>query len=234
MTRSCEARPLFDVPSEPSAPREWLPAPAGSSAPRPAENAVAVARAEGFADGQRAAMADTEQLRLRLESATVLFEAAAGALQRRSREAVMGEAHEIADLCYRLVETLLQRELRMEPQPWRDAVRRALAEVDPKHQVVLRLHPEDLRQATPATMEALTQAGESGALSVELISDPQVELGGCVADVGPTRFDAQIGPALRRLAVVLDVLPDPEPQVGPAIAESPIAAVLSTTTAGMQ
>ena len=42
--------------------------------------------------------------------------------------------------------------------------------------------------------------------NVKVVSDPSVEIGGCVVDAGPCRIDAQVGPALRRARELISEL----------------------------
>jgi flagellar assembly protein FliH len=56
---------------------------------------------------------------------------------------------------------------------------------------VARLHPSD------AAVLAEAEAG------VTIIADPAVEPGGCILEVGESRIDAQLGPALDRVRAAL-------------------------------
>ena len=62
---------------------------------------------------------------------------------------------------------------------------------------VARLHPAD---ASLLDASSLNSAA-TGALTI--IPDPAIEPGGCILEVGDSRIDAQLGPALDRVRSAL-------------------------------
>ena len=95
-----------------------------------------------------------------------------------------------------LASAIIGRELEVSVSPGADALARALALVPAGCTAVARLHPSDA-----ASLEATPLPDAPGALTV--IADPAVEPGGCILEVGDSRIDAQLGPALDRVRAAL-------------------------------
>jgi flagellar biosynthesis/type III secretory pathway protein FliH len=91
---------------------------------------------------------------------------------------------------------VLDRELADQRRPGADAIARALALAPrrrPRHRAAApRRRPRARRPA----------AGRTGRELV-VVADPAVEPGGCVAEAAGRQVDAQVGPALARVAAVL-------------------------------
>ncbi|WP_235909996.1 FliH/SctL family protein [Goekera deserti] len=159
-----------------------------------AQSAAAVAEAERAA-ADRLAVVHQHWERQWSSAAAALATAAA-----RFDSAVAPVADEVSDLItdnvFDLVAELLGRELAAATTPGRDAVRRALGMCPADAPVVVRLHPEDLASLTAGDRTEL-RAG------VTIVPDAGVERGGALAESGPRRIDAQLGPALERVRQVL-------------------------------
>ena len=91
---------------------------------------------------------------------------------------------------------MLDRELAVSTDPGADAIARALALVPGDSPVTVRLHPDDVRVL--GEVSHLAQGRE-----LVVVADPAVERGGCVAEAAGRQVDAQVGPALARVAAVL-------------------------------
>jgi flagellar assembly protein FliH len=183
---------------------EWIPSP---HAAHRADEAIAAAHAEGFAAGQAAAQAEAAVMQRRVTVARVAFETATAAIQQASADRVRLDSTELAELTYGLTEALVGRELDADPSAWKDAVSRALHGVEPTLDVTLRLHPTDAEHATDGELANL-RLGDGRAVptaAVRVVADNSVEPGGCVAEIGPGRIDAQIGSALQRVAAALGI-----------------------------
>ena len=85
----------------------------------------------------------------------------------------------------------------MSPSLSVDALTRAMALVPRGEDLVVRLHPGDV--TTSEELQALVADA-----SVKVVSDPDVEIGGCVVEAGPCRIDAQVGPAMERARALID------------------------------
>ena len=103
---------------------------------------------------------------------------------------------QLLDNVFSLVEALLGRELAAATDPGLDAARRALTVLPGDVPIVVRLHPDDLATLTPGGHAAVPG-------NVTVVGDPSVERGGALAQAGPRRVDAQLGPALDRVRQVL-------------------------------
>lgn len=142
----------------------------------------------GLAMARAEAAAEREHARERLERAAAALAEAADQLREARAHRAQVEVGDAAALALELVETLvahLPADLTLE------RIRAALRLVPDDDVPVLRLNPEDEEAVSDLNVEA------------KVVSDPSVEPGGCVVEAGPTRIDAQRGPALRRLRQVL-------------------------------
>jgi len=148
--------------------------------------------AVGFADGKAAATAEQEQemasARRRLEEAVSALMSAAAQLKQARTNAVALEVHDVARLAFELVELMVGETPRNLSQ---SVVERALTLAPDDGDLTVRVNPSDAE-----TVNGLVTG-------VEIVADPEIEPGGCVVEVGATRIDAQIGPALERLRSVL-------------------------------
>lgn len=153
---------------------------------------------EGFAAGEADAAAAAE--RERAESLLEMRASVERACERvaEARRSIVAEVvDEAVDLAFELVSALLEHELSLRESPERDAVRRALALAPAGEDVRIRLHP-----GSPVTADELRTL--VSASSVSVVSDPSIEVTGCVVEVGACRIDAQIGAALERVRAALD------------------------------
>lgn len=102
---------------------------------------------------------------------------------------------EVLGLAFEVARALVGRELTGE-EAAADALRRSLALVPDRGDVVARLHPLDVEAIRDLD---ITLAGRE----LTIVADPDVERGGCLVDVGACRIDAQIGPAIERVRTAL-------------------------------
>ena len=153
-----------------------------------------VAAAERAAE-QRLAEAQARWER-RLASATAAMSAAADRLVEVTAPATDELRDSILDAVVQLVQELLGREVALAATPGMDALRRALTLSPTDVPVVVRLHPDDLAEISPADLAGVPA-------SVSVVADPAVERAGAVAQAGSRRVDAQLGAALARALEVL-------------------------------
>jgi flagellar assembly protein FliH len=177
--------------------------------------AVAAGRAEGYADGYAAGVAAADE-RARHAAAQARAEGEAAERQRdahlagtvgllltaaqacRSSEQVaLADIEDtVAELALSIARAVLDRELATSADPGADAIARALRLAPDDGPVTVRLHPGDVLAL--GDLPQLAQARE-----LVVVADPAVEPGGCVAEAAGRQVDAQIGPALARVAAVL-------------------------------
>jgi flagellar assembly protein FliH len=103
---------------------------------------------------------------------------------------------EVIEVSIATVEAILGRELELAATPVRDAVARALRLAPERRPVVVRTHPDDLSQTVD--LERLAPGR-----TFDIVSDPAVERGGAIIEVGQCAIDAQVAPALERVRVAL-------------------------------
>ncbi len=171
----------------------------------------ATGHAEGYAAGRAAAAADaartaaaTERTRLaeeqhrsaRVDEAVRVLLGAADAF-RRSEQLVLADVEDVvADLAVSIARAVVGRELALSADRGAEAIARALALAPDGCPATVRLHPDDV--ADLGSLGAVTAGRE-----VVLVADPSVEPGGCVVESAGRHIDAQVGPALERVAAVL-------------------------------
>ena len=177
-----------------------LPGPAVAMDPaeqrRGYDEGYAAGMAEGVAAGRAAAAAESAAALSRLEALGGSLAAAAEELRRRQALELAGLEDALARAAVDLASAIIGRELELAASPGADALARALALVPAGCTAVARLHPSDAAALGEAPL------GEApGALT--LIPDPAVEPGGCILEVGDSRIDAQLGPALDRVRAAL-------------------------------
>ena len=167
--------------------------------------------AEGYAAGLAAAaalarstaeqvVADSEaaerQRDAHLSRAVELLLTAANACRTAEQVAVAEVEDTVVELALSIARAVLDRELATSADPGADALARALALAPEDCPVTVRLHPDDVR--TLGDVATLAPGRE-----LVVLADPAVEPGGCVADAAGRQVDAQVGPALARVAAVL-------------------------------
>jgi flagellar assembly protein FliH len=163
--------------------------------------------AEGLAEGQAEAArqlaaerADAEQRfnqhEAELARAMGLLQRAIEGLEVRQTAALADVEELVLNAVYDIAEAVVGRELALAAEPARDAVARALALVPTGSGISLRLHPDDA-----ATIDLTADWARDR--DIQVVPDPTLDRGDCVADAGPTRVDARISAALDRVRGVL-------------------------------
>lgn len=160
---------------------------------------LAVAEAEAHVAAQRTVqqLAAAEARReAQLAGALQVLADAADAFRRKEAVSLAEVEDVVADLALGVARAVLARELEVTHNPGRDAVVRALALAPDDCPATARLHPDDAAALGP--LEGLA-AGRA----LVVVADPAVERGGCVVDAAGRQVDAQLGPALERVAAAL-------------------------------
>ncbi|MBW8827755.1 MAG: hypothetical protein JF603_15600 [Acidobacteria bacterium] len=162
-------------------------------------------RTVGYSDGYQAgndaaataaerAMREREAL---LREALSALYAAAEACNNRVGVSVEEVEETVVTAAVELAEALLGRELAVANDIGRTALARALSLAPNSRPVRAFLNPQDLDTIGDLHDLAPGQV-------VEILSDSSVEPGGCVLEAGPSKVDAQLSSALRRVRRVLD------------------------------
>lgn len=164
--------------------------------------------AEGRADGHRqgylagheealiaAARAEADRDHATQQALAALTAAATDLHAHRGRD-IAGIEELLIDAALELATAIVGRELQVADDPGRDALVRALRLADGMEPAVARLHPADVD-----TLGAPDEVAPGREITV--VSDPAVEPGGCILEVGKGRIDAQLGTAIERVREVL-------------------------------
>lgn len=155
----------------------------------------AVGYAEGYQRGnEEAAERALEFMREREARLTAALEALAGAAREcneRQSAAIDDIEGSIVSAIFDLAETVVGRELSHTRTPGRDALARALSMAKSHGPATARLHPDDIE-----TIGDLADIAPGRV--IEIVADPEVEVGGCILEAGAQRVDAQIGTAIAR------------------------------------
>jgi flagellar assembly protein FliH len=159
-----------------------------AAAAEQAEHTAALVRAESeAAERQRDA---------HLSRAVELLLTAAHACRTAQQVALAEVEDTVVELALSIARTVVGRELAASADPGADALARALALAPDDCPVTVRLHPDDVQ-----TLGDLSVLAPGRQLVV--VADHGVERGGCVAEAAGRQVDAQVGPALARVAAVL-------------------------------
>ena len=177
--------------------------------------AVTAGRAEGHAEGYAAGLASAaaqaeraaaqvraeheaaeRQRDAHLAHAVELLRTAADACRTQEQLVLADVEDTVAELALSIARSVLDRELATTADPGAAAIARALRLAPDDCPVTVRLHPDDV-----LVLGELPAAARGRELVV--VPDPAVEPGGCVVEAAGRHVDAQVGPALARVAAVL-------------------------------
>jgi flagellar assembly protein FliH len=157
-----------------------------------------IAEQYALRDEARAEQLRAQERRREQELARVVDELRHATVDLEAREApLFGEVERsVANLAVQIAEVLVGRHLELGKWPALDAIQRALALAPRQSAAIVRVNPESTLE-----LPDLSDALPGG--SVTIVSDPSIEIGGCVVEAGNRTIDAQLGPALQRLHEVL-------------------------------
>lgn len=181
----------------------------GGLAERSHQAARAQGYAKGWAEGRRVALtrateeaesvrraAELDQDRRDTEHAHALaaLDAAVAQVQAQLAEALDDLAARVVPVALELAAAIVGREIATATDPGADALRRALTQVDPAVEVIVRMHPEDRVLLDPALLEERP---------VTVVADPSLSRGDAVAETPDHVVDATLATALERVREVL-------------------------------
>jgi flagellar assembly protein FliH len=172
--------------------------------------AFAEARKDAYEAGRASALSEleqryrehTEQMATRVSEAIEALRASCEEVAKARQAAIEVVEQDAVELAFELTRALVGRELELAEAPVRDALRRALSLAPEGEPLTIRICPGDLG----TVRDLVNLAGADVSSSCSIVADAGVEPGGCVVDAGPCRIDAQLGPALERVRVVLGAL----------------------------
>lgn len=159
----------------------------------------AVAAAEAHVAAEHAARQfadDRARQQAQLTEAVAVLAAAAEAFRQREAVSLSEIEDTVVELALGVARAVLDREVSISENPGREALARALVLAPENCPAVAKLHPDDA--AVLGEVDSLA-AGRH----VVVVADRSIEPGGCVVEAAGRQVDAQIGPALARVAAVL-------------------------------
>lgn len=160
---------------------------------------LTAAAAEAEAERQRVAQLEREAAQGRAAAAAAaveLLNTSAEAFRRRECLAAEQIEDVVTDLALQIARAVLDRELIASDNPGREAIARALSLAPRDCPATVRVSPADA-----ASLGDLETLGAGRHLTA--VTDPTIEPGGCIVDAAGRQVDAQIGPALERVAAAL-------------------------------
>ena len=159
--------------------------------------AIAAVEAERAAAQVRCEAEAAERQRdAHLARAVDLLLTAAQAFATQEQVVLADVEDTVVELALSIAGTVLDRELATRTDPGADAIARALALAPADCPATVRLHPDDV-------LALGDLIGVAQGRDLVVVADPAVEPGGCVAEAAGRQVDAQVGPALARVAAVL-------------------------------
>ncbi len=151
----------------------------------------------GLEDAAAAIDAREQQRQAELRSVVQHLASAVDGLDARHREVISEIEQRIVAVACDIAEALVGHELALAQAPGRDAITRCLQLAPADGTVIAHLHPDDV--ATAAVDDPVVTYGRA----VRIVADASLTRGDAVVDVGPTRIDGRVGPAITRIREVL-------------------------------
>lgn len=166
------------------------------------EAAHASAFKKGYEEGLDAARQDietaTEEANRAVKRSLAALSMAIDSFDQRQTVSLGDIEDSIIAFALEISRSVLQREISLLDDPGLEAVKRALKLAPGRDDVIARLNPKD---AATLSIENLATNGRI----VQIVADPLIEIGGCVAEVNDCTIDSQISSVLQRIAEVLNV-----------------------------
>jgi flagellar biosynthesis/type III secretory pathway protein FliH len=109
---------------------------------------------------------------------------------------------ELRALAVRIAERILRRQLSLEPERVVDIARGALEDARSRHEMVLRVHPDDVSAIERDKPGLLARLSVSAHVLVR--ADDAIERGGCIVETDVGTVDARLATQLAALRKVLE------------------------------
>ncbi len=140
---------------------------------------------------------DTREQQRRAELRTVMdsLDTAVDALDDHHADIIADIERRLIEIAYAIAVELVGHELAATTHPGRDAIERCLRLAPRDGTVVAYLHPDDVATAGIDT--------DAVGRPLRIVADASLASGDAIVDVGPTRIDGRIEPALERIREAL-------------------------------
>jgi len=172
---------------------------ASGPSPEDVARALAVARAEGFAEGHAAGAAEAQA---RVASAEEALRAAAAALAADREQLADRVERAAVDLALSIADQVVGAAIAAEPELVLEAVRGALRRLVERERVLVLVHPEDLDVVRAGLQPLMDELGGVGHWEVQ--AERRVARGGAVVRTVEGEVDASVQAKLERAREVLD------------------------------
>jgi flagellar assembly protein FliH len=158
------------------------------------------ARAEGYADGQAAALAEA---RPRYEAALAALEQATAGVDALREEIAAALERDAIELSLQLAEKVVAGAIAVESERVVDVVRGALRRLSDRRRVTVLVNPEDLETIRAATDRLLTELG--GIEHCEVQAERRVAAGGAMVRTEEGQIDARVQTQLMRARELVEL-----------------------------
>lgn len=122
-------------------------------------------------------------------------------LTHARRDLLLRMERDIVALAVHIAEKVVQRTVAEDSTIVRDAVRTAIDESVDRGELVVHVSPDDFEAIEQMRSEVLRMEGVD---SVHVVSDPNVDSGGCFIETSSGDIDATLGRAFREIRGLLD------------------------------
>jgi flagellar assembly protein FliH len=163
-----------------------------------AESKIREAYAEGLRRGTEAGHAKFAEA---VGKAAESLESAATAMEEARVEFLRSLEPQVVTLATAIAERILRREPTVDPERVRTVVHEALAHLEKRERIVLKLNPADLAALKEHNITLLTEFG--AVEDLEIIADDTVAPGGCVAQSEFLEVDAQMETQFQKIVDTL-------------------------------
>lgn len=155
----------------------------------------------GFEDGREVTSAMLEREIGRHEEWLQNFDSIVAELHRRFSDSIKKLEECSIALGVEIARHILQREMQSDATVAIEQVQRAFERVNGIDAVAVRLHPYNVEALKKVKSKLLAAASDIKA--IEIVSDPSVEVGGCIVDTNMGSIDAQIKTQLEQLRAAM-------------------------------
>lgn len=153
---------------------------------------------DAFAEGRRRGMeAGRTEFMQSVAGAVQSLHAAAEAIRNAHEEFLASLEPQVLHLVRRIVERVLDREMRADPDLVLRTARRALRCVTDRARLTVRVHPSDLETLRVHRVALLEEFDVVGQMSIE--ADENVSPGGCLVDSEMLHVDARLEHLLEKI-----------------------------------
>ncbi len=128
-------------------------------------------------------------------------------IEERRRQIWQEVEPQVVEMVLELTRRVIHQEVRQQSDAVLAIIRGALRRATDRHELVIRVNPEDLPTVDQARQDILAVA--DGCKHLEIIEDRRVDRGGCVMDTAAGTIDARIQTQIEEFETVINGLTPP-------------------------